>query len=328
MNQYFLNRAIGALVAGTLALTWVTAMAQAAYPSKPVTLIVSFPPGGSSDFFTRSVANELSKAWGQPVVVENRPGAGGNIGAQLAARAAGDGYTLYMSSLNTHGINATLYKNPGYDAISDFVPISKVATVPNVIVVNPALPVKSVSELIKFAKDQPTKAFYASSGAGTGPHMCTELLKSVTKTAISHVPYKGSAPALTDVMAGTVPMACDNLPAAIAHIKGGKLRALAVTSATRAPELPDVPTMMEAGVAGYEMTSWWGLFAPRGTPPEIVAKINADTVRLLQSAHIKEAFAKQGATPAPSTQGELAGLVAAEIARWAKVVKEAGITVD
>ncbi len=327
MKKLFV-RAASAWVLGVLAMSGAPAGAENEYPVKPVTLIVSFPPGGSSDFFTRTVGNELSKMWGQPVVVDNRPGAGGNIGAQIAARAPGDGYTLYMSSLNTHGINATLYKNPGYDAVKDFVPISKIATVPNVLVVNPMLPVKSIAELIKFAKAEPSKAFYASSGAGTGPHMCTELFKSMTQTNLSHVPYKGSAPALADVMAGTVPMACDNLPAAIAYIKAGKLRALAVTSQSRAPELPDVPTMMEAGVAGYEMTSWWALFAPRGTPSYVVNKVNADVVRVLNAQHVKESFAKQGASPAPSTQVELANLVTTETARWAKVIKDGGITVD
>lgn len=306
----------------------LSAATEASYPTRPVQLVVSFPPGGSSDFFTRSIANELSKAWGQPVVVDNRPGAGGNIGAQFAARARPDGYTLYMSSLNTHAINPTLYKNPGFDHIKDFTPISKIATVPNVLVVNPALPVKSVAELVKFVKAQPSGGFYASSGAGTGPHISMELFKSMTGTQMAHVPYKGSAPAMADVMAGTVPMEMDNLPAVLAQIKAGKLRALAISSRTRSPELPDVPTMVEAGVPGYEVTSWWAMFAPAGTPAEIVSKVNADVVKALNAAHIKEQFAKQGATPAPSTPAELAELVRTETVRWGKVIKDAGITVD
>jgi tripartite-type tricarboxylate transporter receptor subunit TctC len=328
VKKRFFVGAVSALAMGLFGAAAAPALAQGAYPTKPVTLIVSFPPGGSSDFFTRTVANELSKKWGQSVVVENRPGAGGNIGAAQAARAVGDGYTLYMSSLNTHGINQALYKDTGFDAVNDFVPISKIATVPNVIVVNPTLPVQNISGLLSMVKSDPAKAFYASSGNGTGPHMCTELLKSMTGTKITHIPYKGSAPALVDVMSNMVPMACDNLPAAMAHIKGGKLRALAVTSATRSPELPDVPTLVEAGVPGYEMTSWWGMFAPRGTPPEITRKINADVVQLLKSAEVKALFAKQGATPAPSTQAELGKLVDSELTRWAKIVKDAGITID
>ncbi|ETI06798.1 Bug family tripartite tricarboxylate transporter substrate binding protein [Bordetella pertussis] len=293
----------------------------AAYPTKPVTMIVSFPPGGSSDFFTRLVANNLSKMWGQPVVVENRPGAGGNIGAQAGAHAPADGYTLYMSSINTHAINPGLYQNPGYDHIKDFAPISEIATVMNVLVVNPSVPAKSVSELLAYFKADPSKAFYASPGAGTSPHLSSELFKRMTDTPITHVPYKGSNAALTDVMAGMVPMAIDNLPAALAHIKAGKLRALAVTSPKRSPDLPDVPTMDEAGVKGYDVTTWWALFAPAGTPQPIIAKINKDVNALLALPDVKQSIAKQGAEPAPSTPEELARLVEQETARWGKVIQ-------
>ncbi|KDB76349.1 Bug family tripartite tricarboxylate transporter substrate binding protein [Bordetella bronchiseptica] len=300
----------------------------AAYPTKPVTMIVSFPPGGSSDFFTRLVANNLSKMWGQPVVVENRPGAGGNIGAQAGAHAPADGYTLYMSSINTHAINPGLYQNPGYDHIKDFAPISEIATVMNVLVVNPSVPAKSVSELLAYFKADPSKAFYASPGAGTSPHLSSELFKRMTDTSITHVPYKGSNAALTDVMAGMVPMAIDNLPAALAHIKAGKLRALAVTSPKRSPDLPDVPTMDEAGVKGYDVTTWWALFAPAGTPQPIIAKINKDVNALLALPDVKQSIAKQGAEPAPSTPEELARLVEQETARWGKVIKDAKVTID
>nr|WP_151447900.1 tripartite tricarboxylate transporter substrate binding protein [Lacisediminimonas profundi] len=317
------------LAVGSMAVLATSVQAQALdYPNKPVSIIVSFPPGGSSDYFTRLVANNLAKTWGQAVVVQNRPGAGGNLGAQAAARSPADGYTIFMSSINTHAINPALYKNPGYDHIKDFAPVSKIATVPNVLVVNPDVPVKSVSELLAYFKANPAKAFYASSGAGTSPHLSSELFKSMTGTPIAHVPYKGSSPALTDVMAGVVPMAIENLPAAIANIKAGKLRALAVTSPKRSVELPDVPTMIEAGVPGYEVTSWWGVFVPAGTPPVIIKKINADIVHLLNLSEVKKSIASQGATPAPSTPEELAGLVTSETARWGKVVRDGNITVN
>ena len=323
-----LLRLVGRLALVAVAAAPALSIAQEPYPNKPVQLIVSFPPGGASDFFTRSMANELSKIWGQAVVVDNRPGAGGNIGAQAAARARPDGYTIYMSGLNTHAINSTLYKNPGFDHIKDFAPISRVATVPNVLVVNPAVPAKSVSELIRYFKAEPSKAFYASSGSGTGPHMSTELFKNMAGVQISHIPYKGSAAAMSDVMAGNVPMEMDNLPAVLSQIKAGKLRALAVSSKTRVEELPDVPTMIEAGMPGYEVTSWWAMFAPAGTPSTILAKLNADVVKVLSSAQIKEQFTKQGATPTPSTQTELASFVVSETARWGKVIRDAGITAD
>jgi len=316
--------ACGILSAGAA----LAAEGASSYPSKPVTMIVSFPPGGSSDFFTRLVANGLSKKWNQPVVVENRPGGGGNIGAQLASRAPADGYTLYMSSINTHGINPGLYTNLGYDPINDFTPISRIATVTNVVVVNPELPVNTVPELLRYFEENPEKAFYASPGAGTSPHLSSELFKRMTQSNITHVPYKGSTPALTDVMAGTVPFAIDNLPAAIGNIKAGNLRALAVTAPERTPELPDVPTMQESGVEGYNVTSWWGLFGRAGTPDEIISKINRDVVDLLKDPETQKIIAGQGALAAPSTPEELHELVTSEVKRWTEVIKEANISLE
>lgn len=312
-----------------LALSASSALAETpSYPTKPVAMVVSFPPGGSSDFFTRLVANGLSKKWGQPVVVENRPGAGGNIGAQLVARAPADGYTLYMGSISTNGINPGLYKNMGYDPLKDFASISRVATVENVLVVNPDIPAKTVSELLDYFRANPDKAFYASPGAGTSPHLSSELFKRMTNVPITHVPYKGSNPLLVDVIAGMVPMAIDNLPAAIAHIRSGKLRALAVTSPQRAQALPDVPTLDESGIKGYDVTSWWGLFAPAGTPAEIVEQINRDVVAYLREPDTQEAIRNQGAMSAPSTAKELDQLVASEVARWGKVIKDANIKIE
>jgi len=320
-------RSTAALLASVaMAVPATMALAQTPdYPNKPVNLIVSFPPGGSSDYFTRLVGNNLGKIWGQPVIIQNRPGAGGNIGAREAARAPGDGYTLYMSSINTHAINATMYKDPGYDHIKDFRPISRIATVSNVLVVHPDVPAKTVSELVALVKKDPSKAFYASPGAGTSPHLSSELFKSLTGTNITNVSYKGSAAALTDVVAGMVPMAIDNLPAALPLVRAGKLRALAVTGSRRSTDLPDVPTMAEAGVKGYDVTSWWALFAPAGTPDAIIAKINADVITLLNSEEVKKSIAQQGALPAPSTPAELAQLVDSETVRWSKVIKDAGI---
>lgn len=305
------------------------ALAQAGdFPSKSVTLIVSFPPGGSSDFFTRLMATELSKLWGQTVVVDNRPGAGGNLGAALAAKAAPDGYTLYMSSIATHAINASLYSNLGYDPVKDFAPISMIATVPNALVVNPSIPVQNVQELLAWVRSDKKNAFYASPGVGTSPHLSSELFKTQTKTDLTHVSYKGDTPALQDVMGGQVPMAIVNLPSAINLIRAGRLKALAVTSSVRSPDLPNVSTMQEAGVPDYNVTSWWAMFAPAGTPPALISKLNADVVKVLNSRTAIEAIQKMGASPAPSTQGELAAHVAAETARWGKVIRDNGITAN
>lgn len=298
------------------------------YPTRQVTLIVSFPPGGASDFFTRLVASELSRAWSRPVLVENRPGAGGNIGAQAAARAQPDGYTLFMSSINTHAINASLYKSLGYDPVKDFTPISRIATVPNVLVVNPAVPARSVAELVAWLKANPTRALYASPGIGTGPHLSSELFRALTGVPISHVAYKGSAPALTDVVAGQIPMAIDNLPAALGLIRGGKLRALAVTAPSRSDDLPEVPTMTEAGVPGFVVVSWWGLFAPAGVPEPILRRIHADVVRALGTPAVKASIENQGGTAAPSSPAELAELARAETLRWGQLIRERGIRAD
>ncbi len=305
------------------------AMAQTAgYPTKPVTLIVSFPPGGASDFFTRLMANELGKLWGQTVLVENKPGAGGNLGATAASQAVPDGYTLYMSSINTHAINSSLYANLGFDPVKDFAPISKIATVPNVLVVNPSIPVKNVQELLAWARADKKNAFYASPGAGTSPHLSSEFFKVQAKIDLTHVPYKGDTPALQDVMGGQVPMAIVNMPSAMTLIRADRLKALAVTSPTRSRDLPNVPTMQEAGVPDYNVTSWWAMFAPAATPPALVAKLNADVVKVLNSPSAIEAIQKMGASPAPSTQAELAAHVTAETARWGKVIRDNNITAN
>jgi len=249
-----------------IALSCGAVLAQGtAYPTKPVRLVVPFPPAGTTDIIARAAAQKLSEAWGQQVVVDNRPGAAGNIGSELVSKAAPDGYTLEMGTVGTHAINPSLYAKMPYDHVRDFVPIVLVAGVPNVLVVNPSLPVNSVQELIAYAKANPGKINFASSGSGTSIHLSGEMFRTITGVDITHVPYKGSAPALTDLMGGQVQIMFDNLPSSLAFIKAGKLKALAVTSATRATALPDVPTMVEAGVPGFEASSWFGMLAPAGT---------------------------------------------------------------
>jgi tripartite-type tricarboxylate transporter receptor subunit TctC len=289
---------------------------------------VPFPAGGATDILAREVAKHLTDAWGQSVVVDNRPGAGGNIGSELVAKAAPDGYTLEMGTVGTHAINASLYSKMPYDHVKDFVPVILVAGVPNVLEVNPALPVNSVQELIAYAKANPGKLNFASSGSGTSIHLSGELFKVMAGVQMTHVPYKGSAPALQDLIGGQVQLMFDNLPPSLPQIKAGKLRALAVTSAGRAPALPDTPTVAEAGLPGFEASSWFGVLAPAGTPPEIVNKLNAEIAKWLASPGAKEKLANVGANIAGGTPEDFARHIQAETAKWAKVVKESGAKVD
>ncbi len=311
------------LVAGAAA----TVQAQT-YPSKPIRMIVPFPPGGTTDILARAIGAELTKAWGQPVVIENRPGAGGNIGSEAVAKSPGDGYTLLMGTVGTHGINPSLYKKMPYDAVKDFAPVTLVALVPNILVVHPSVPAKSVAELIALAKKQPGKLTYASSGNGTSIHLSGALFESLAGVQMVHVPYKGSAPAVTDLLGGQVNMMFDNMPSALPHVKAGKLRALGVTSAKRSPAVPDVPTIAEAGVKGYEASSWFGVLAPATTPKDIVAKLNAEIAKSLGTPEMKEKLSSQGAEPVGNTPEQFGAFIRAEIDKWAKVVKASGATVD
>ena len=304
-----------------------TAVAQP-YPTKPIRIVVPFPPGGATDLLARDVAPKLTEAWGQSVIVDNRPGAAGNIGSELVAKSAPDGYTLEMGTVGTHAINASLYAKMPYDHVKDFVPIILVAGVPNVLVVNPAVPANSVAELIAYAKANPGKVNFASSGAGTSIHLSGELFKVMAGVQMTHIPYKGSAPALQDLLGGQVQLMFDNLPPSLPHIKAGKLRALAVTSATRAPALPDVPTLAESGLPGFEASSWFGLVAPAGTPPSIVAKIDGEVAKWLATPEAKEKLSKQGANAFGGTPEDFAKHITAETAKWAKVVKDSGAKVD
>jgi tripartite-type tricarboxylate transporter receptor subunit TctC len=298
------------------------------YPTKPIRIVVPFPPGGATDILARDVAQKLSESFGQQVIVDNRPGAGGNIGSELVARSAPDGYTLEMGTVGTHAINASLYSKMPYDHVKDFVPVILVAGVPNVLVVNPAVPANSVAELIAYAKANPGKLNFASSGAGTSIHLSGELFKVMAGVQMTHIPYKGSAPALQDLLGGQVQLMFDNLPPSLPQIKAGKLRALAVTSLTRAPALPDVPTVAEAGLPGFEASSWFGILAPAGTPPAIVAKLNAEIAKWLATPEAKEKLSKQGANAAGGSPEDFARHIAAETTKWAKVVKDSGAKVD
>jgi tripartite-type tricarboxylate transporter receptor subunit TctC len=316
------------IVVTALGIVPLAAAQAPAYPTKPIRLVVPFPPGGATDILARDVAQRLTEAWGQQVIVDNRPGAGGNIGSELVAKSAPDGYTLEMGTVGTHAINASLYAKMPYDHVKDFVPIILVAGVPNVLEVNPSLPVNSVAELIAYAKANPGKLNFASSGNGTSIHLSGELFKVMAGVEMTHVPYKGSAPALQDLIAGQVQVMFDNLPPSLPQIKAGKLRALAVTSAARAPTLPDVPTVAEAGLPGFEASSWFGLLAPAGTPPAFVNKINTEVAAWLATPEAREKLSKQGANAASGTPEDFAKHIAAETAKWAKVVKASGAKVD
>ena len=324
-----LLRAMAALAAiAAIAIAGSSAAQTPAYPTKPIRLVAPFPPGGATYIIARAVAQKLGEAWGQSIVVDNRPGAGGNIGTELVAKAPPDGYTLEMGTVGTHAINASLYAKIPFDHVKDFAPIILVAGVPNVLEVTPSLPVNSVQELIAYAKANPGKLNFASSGNGTSIHLSGELFKVMTGVQMTHVPYKGSAPAIQDLLSGQVQLMFDNLPPSLPQIKAGRLRALAVTSATRAPALPDVPTVAESGLPGFEASSWFGLLAPAGTPPAIIAKINAEVATWLASPEGKEKLASIGANAAGGSPEDFARHIQAETAKWAKVVKESGAKVD
>ncbi len=317
-----------ALAALMLTLPALAGAQNPTYPSRPVKIIVPFPPGGAIDALGRLLSQKMSESWGQSVVVENRAGAGGMIGTEAGARAAPDGYTLTMGAVSTHAINASIYKKVPYDGQKDFAPVAPVAIVPNLLVVNPSLGVNTVAELVAMAQAKPGQLSYASAGAGTTLHISCELFKSLTRTEMVHVPYKGSGPAIADVIAGRVPVMCDSVTSAQPHVKAGKLRALGITSTARSSAMPQVPTLAEAGVAGYEMNPWFGLFAPAGTPAAIVGRLNAEVNRILALPDVKERLAAIGADPMQATPEQFAALLRADAEKWAKVVRAAGITAD
>ncbi len=299
----------------------------ATYPTAPVRIVAPFPPGGGLDIIARIIAQWLSEAWGQQVSVDNRPGAGGTIGTAVAAKAAPDGYTLTIVS-SAHTINAGLYRQLSYDTLNDFVPVSLITAVPHLLVVHPSLPATTVKGLIAIAKSKPGQLAYASGGIGASTHLAGELFKSMAGIDLLHVPYKGTVPSLIDVMSGQVPVTFGSIPTVLQHIKSGRLRALGLTAAKRSLSTPDVPTIAEAGVPGYEAATWHGVLAPARTPGAIVAKLNGEIVRMLNDADIRARLAREGLEPVGSTPEQFDAHLRAEIPKWAQVIRSAGIRAE
>jgi len=321
-------RLAGALIAGVvLALHGAAAGAQT-WPTKPIKYIVPFAAGGTTDILARTIAEKLTVALGQPVIVENKPGAGGGLGADLTAKSPPDGYTIMGGTISTHAINATLYGNLPYDPVKDFIPITLIARVPNMLVINNDIPAKNVAELIALMKAKPGNWNFASSGNGTSQHLSGELFKGMAGVEMQHVPYKGSPPALQDVMGGQVSMTFDNITTAWVLAKAGKLRALAVTTAKRSPVAPEVPTLAESGLPGYEIGSWQGVFAPAGTPPNIIRRLNTEIVKILNLPDVKEKLLALGAEPVGNSSEEFTAFVKTEVVKWGDVVKKSGAKVD
>ena len=314
------------IVAVAVAVVASTALAQD-YPTKPVRVIVPFSPGGAVDGPMRVIAQELSKRWGQQVIVENKPGAGATIGTEMVAKSTPDGYTLLLAS-QTNAISATLYTKLAYDPIADFAPISLIGREPGVLVVNPSLPVKTLQEFIAYVKARPGQVDYASSGNGSGQHLFMAMLASMTGMNLSHVPYKGSGQATADLLGGQVMASIPGTAGMVGHIKGGKLRPLAVTGSTRSPQLPDVPTVAEAGVPGYEAYVWMGLMAPKGTPSAVIDRIYRDLLEVLATRETKSYMATAGIEIVGSTPAEFAAFFIAERDQWAKVVRQTGARAD
>jgi tripartite-type tricarboxylate transporter receptor subunit TctC len=298
------------------------------YPNKPVKLIVPFPPGGGTDILARPIAQKLSEKWGQPVIVENRGGAGGNIGTKAAAEAAPDGYTLIFGVLGTHAVNQSLYANPGFDSTVDFAAITMVANTPNILVVHPSVPAKTMADLIAYAKANPSKLNYASPGNGSPSHLATEIFKSMAGIQITHVPYKGSGPAMADMLGGQTQVWIANAPVVLQHIQSGKLRALATTSAQRPAVAAGVPTIAEAGLTGYEADTWYGVFAPAKTPQPILDQLNKDIVAVLNLPDIRQKFANEGAEIVADSSASFTQKLRADVAKWKKVIADLNLRAE
>ena len=319
---------IGAAWTGLMCVP-LAALAQGeAYPAKPIRIVVPFPAGGATDIAARTIADKMSANWKQPVVIENRAGAGGNVGSDLVAKSAPDGYTLIMGVTGSHAINISLYSKMPYDPVKDFEPVTQVAVVPNVIVVHPPVAANSLRELVELARRNPGKFDYASLGSGTAAHLGMELFKTAARIHLVHIPYRGSAPAVADLIGGQVQVMMDGLPSALPHVKAGRLRALALTSQKRSPAAPELPTIAESGYADFYADAWSGLFAPKGTPRAVLEKLAAETQRILNLPDVRERFAGLGAEPVGSTPAEFAQHVQREIAKWARAVKQSGARAD
>lgn len=322
MNILF--RSIAAVLLATLA---GAAPAQT-FPSKAVHILVPFPPSGAADLLTRALGKKLSDAWGQSVVADNRPGAGGNIAAEAVAKSAPDGYTLLMGAVTTHAVGMSLYAKLGYDLEKDLTPVSLVANVPHILVANPSVPAKNLTEVIAHLKAQGGKVNFASQGNGTLSHLEFELMKSMGQFSANHIPYKGSAPAMIDLLSGQVTLFFDSIPSSLPQVRAGKLRGIAVASSRRSPVLPELPTMSEAGLTGFAADSWFGIMAPAGTPREVIAKLNADIVKALDSVEVKDIITKQGGEVMGSTPAQMATQIRGDREKWGKVVRDSGAKVE
>ena len=318
---------ISLLMLSSLLLTGGLVHAQA-YPSKPIRWIVTYPPGGPTDLIARAVGAKLSVAWGQQVVIDNRAGAGGAIGTELAAKSVADGYTLLFGTSGGLTINPALISKLPYDPVRDFAPVSLLVINPQILVVHPSVPVSTVKELVAYAKARPGKLNYASVGQGSPNQLGMELLKTLTGIDLVHVPYKGTGPAVTDLLGGQVQLMFNSMPSVLPLVKTGKLKGLAVGSAHRSPAAPDIPTVAEAGVPGFENVTWYGMFAPAKTPAEIIARLNSEVVKILADPEMAQRFASQGSEPRSSTPAELAAFMRVEAVRWGKVITAAGIKLE
>ncbi len=303
------------------------AFAQASYPNRPVRVVVPYPPGGATDVIARVVAQKLSESWQQPVVIENKAGASGSVGSEIVARSAADGYTLLHQGTQ-HAINLSLYKKLPYDTVRDFAAVAYMASAPFLLVVHPSVPANSVKELIAHIKSRHGGLNYGSSGVGGGAHLAGEIFKTAAGVPLTHIPYKGGAPALADLLGGQLPIVFDPIPTSINHVKNGKLRALAITSARRSALIPELPTVAESGLPGFDVAAWFGLYAPAATPKEIVVKINADVNRVLQLPEVKEKFAALGAEANPMDAEQFPVFLRAEIAKFAKAIADSGATAE
>jgi tripartite-type tricarboxylate transporter receptor subunit TctC len=314
------------------AMLWIAALAPPVvaqvYPNRPIRVIVPFPAGGTADILARVIGQKMTESWGQQVVIDNRAGAGGNIAAELAAKSPPNGYTLFLCTVGTHAIHHTLYRKLPFDPIKDFAGIAYIAGVPNVLVVHPSIPARDVKELIAFIKSRPGQINFGSSGTGSSVHMSGEMLKSMAGLDMTHIAYKGNPQAVTDLMAGQIELMVTNMPSVIPYIENRRLRALAVTTKTRSPALPSVPTMEEAGLTGYESSAWFGVVGQAAMPRDIVHKVNAEVVRILKLADVKQNLASQGADPLFMSAEEFDAFMKAETEKWAKVVKAAGVYAD
>ena len=319
-----LFRSFVALVFACIALQ---AAAQT-YPAKPVHVIVPFPPGGAADLLTRALGKKLTEAWGQAVVPDNRPGAGGNIGAEAAAKAAPDGYTLFMAAVTTHAVSMSLYSKLGYDLEKDLAPVSLVANVPHILVAHPSVPAKNLMEVIAWLKAQGGKVNFASQGNGTLSHLEFELMKSMGGFSANHIPYKGSAPAMTDLLSGTVTLLFDSIPSSLPQVRAGKLRGIAVAYSRRSPVLPDLPTLSEAGLTGFAADSWFGIMVPAGTPKDIIARLNAEAVKGARSPEFVKRMTDLGYNIIPGSADAMTDMIKQEIVRWTPIVKASGAKVD